>query len=733
MRLHTFTDYIIAFLDHLLREQPSQTMTMQKRNFFSRGKERTLLGQGVEAMKGVYASMRPVSAGFAPPGRISINVDVANTTFWNAQWLHLAAKDLLDAQDLSYLAQILLPNNRGDESNAFKMLRRLKRVAVECIHRPGTSPQSPDDYIIDKFIMRTPAQQTMPFKDPNTGKEQQITLEQYFLRKYNKRLAFPGLPIVKMTKGQSTYIPMELCRIKDNQRYGFKLSDRQTTQMIKFAVTLPQERWSDIQNGIKMLNWQNDRYLKNYGLEIEKGGMAPATVTAKLLPPPKVGFAQGEATPQYSGRWDLRGKKFIEPNTTPLQSWGVCVVPDRRIRLDHSQVNSFIQTFIRTYEGHGGRVARRDPVIINGVSDAAKCVEMLWTQAGNQSKAPPQLLVFVVPNKDSDFYGRIKKSTDCRYGVVSQVLQAAHVQKAQGQYCSNVAMKVNAKLGGATSRAIGLKNWITRPTMYVGADVSHAAPGTEGASIAAITVSWDRRGLKYAGLVESNGVRVEMITKDNWEGTFGTLCDRWMQVLGNGRGPSHVVYFRDGVSEGQYAKVLLEEVRDLRAVLKEKDANTDVKFTVVTCTKRHHVRFFPEKGDRNGNPQPGTLVQDGCTAPYEYDFYLCAHSAIKGTARPVHYFVLMDEAKLSQEELQNMIYEASYQYVRSTTPVSLHPAIYYAHLAAARGTSHVNQPSKSSGPEDQTKTGSSGNQATDVPKLLEMPNNRGIKGTMWYV
>ena len=690
-------------------------------------------------MKGVYASIRPVSSGLSPPGppgRLSINVDVANTTFWISRPLHVTAREMVNAQDMNYLGQILRPTQKDDrESREFKLLRRLKRVGVECRHRPGTE-RNPDTYVIDRFILNNAREQTVSYKDPNTGKESEITVEQFFRRKYSRTLQYPMLPLVKMTKGTNTYLPMEMCFIAENQRYGFKLSDKQTTEMIKFAVTLPRQRWQHIQDGIGMFEWGKDQYLAHYGLKVLANGSSPFTTqNATLMPPPKVCFANNhQVNPQYSGRWDLRGARFLEPNTEPLHCWGVCILPGR-FKLDDAQVRTFVQTLVSVYERHGGKVQRKQPHIMRGVGDAAKCVELLWTETGNQSKAPPQLLIFIVPTKDGEVYNRIKKSTDCRYGVVSQVLQAAHVQRNQSQYCSNVAMKINAKLGGVTAQALGIrgtKGWMTRPTMYVGADVSHAAPGVEGASIAAITVSFDKRGLRYAGLVESNGLRVEMITRDNWESIFGVLCTRWIQTLGGGAAPAHLIYFRDGVSEGQYAHVLEQEVRDIRAVLKKQDPNAKTLITVLTCTKRHHVRFFPEKGDKNGNPQPGTLVQEGCTAPFEYDFYLCAHSAIKGTARPVHYYVLMDEAKLKQEELQNMIYESSYQYVRSTTPVSLFPAIYYAHLAAARGMSHLNQPSKSSGPEDH-RTGSSGNKQTETAKLLDMPNSRGIKGVMWYV
>ena len=49
----------ITFLDHLLRQTPSRNLINIRRSYFDRvGPERAPLGQGVEAMKGVYQSMR---------------------------------------------------------------------------------------------------------------------------------------------------------------------------------------------------------------------------------------------------------------------------------------------------------------------------------------------------------------------------------------------------------------------------------------------------------------------------------------------------------------------------------------------------------------------------------------------------------------------------------------------------------------------------------------------------
>ena len=50
----------VNFLDHVMRERPSQRYTQIKKSFFQRGEQRAPLGQGIEAFKGVFSSLRPV-------------------------------------------------------------------------------------------------------------------------------------------------------------------------------------------------------------------------------------------------------------------------------------------------------------------------------------------------------------------------------------------------------------------------------------------------------------------------------------------------------------------------------------------------------------------------------------------------------------------------------------------------------------------------------------------------
>lgn len=100
--------------------------------------------------------------------------------------------------------------------------------------------------------------------------------------------------------------------------------------------------------------------------------------------------------------------------------------------------------------------------------------------------------------------------------------------------------------------------------MIIGADVSHAAPGSSEASFAAITVSMDQICARYAAAVEANGFRAEMITSKNIEKMLTPLIEHWKENIGSGRIPDQVYYFRDGVSEGQYDTVLNTEVEAMK-------------------------------------------------------------------------------------------------------------------------------------------------------------------------
>ena len=735
----------ISFLDHLLREGPSLNprLVPVKRSFFARDGQRMDLGQGVEVYRGIYQSIR-----LAEGSKLVVNVDVANTCFWKPAALLTVMVQNKNFRDVSQLVGSMKPEQRNGSKkhNAFtRVLQGVFKSTTVTANYQG-NPAAGREWKIFDFDTANADDHKIEWRDPQTkkGTGQMVTITEYFRRKYNIRLQYPNLPLVNMTKKGVKY-PMEFLHIVQNQRYSTKLSDTQTASMIKFAVSPPAKRLEAIEQGKSWLNWQGDTHLKNYGLKI---GTDTIRTQARLLPPPGVKFGDKTEQPGTKGRWDLRGKKFLTPNPQELTAWGVGMFTNGRIQPDKATIDKFITDFSRAYRNHGGRVSNKPPHIMKLNNDAGTAVEQLHQATGNAYQRRPQLLVFLVQDKDSYHYQRIKKSADCRYGVVSQVMQLAQVTRGNPQYYSNVLMKVNAKLGGCTSQAVpnaasGFKKFGV-PTMFIGADVSHASPGSLQASMAALTVSFDRHAGRYAAACQTNGVRVEIITENNMRNMLEPLITQWVQAVGGGGLPQQIYYMRDGVSEGQFAHVMHQEVPHIKGVLNKIAGKPwDGKITVIVASKRHHVRAFPrpgdsQAGDQKGNPLPGCLIEHDITSPKEWDFFMFSHIALQGTSRPVHYTVLHDDADHPANVLPNLIYEHCYQYMRSTTSVSLHPAVYYAHLASNRAKCHEDVPS-SQGPQggpgfkQRNQPQSSDPPDSETKLLTEMYNANGIQWAMWYI
>ena len=89
------------------------------------------------------------------------------------------------------------------------------------------------------------------------------------------------------------------------------------------------------------------------------------------------------------------------------------------------------------------------------------------------------------------------------------------------------------------------------------------------------------------------------------------------------------------------------------------------------------------------------VVDNTITRDDNWDFYLQSHKAITGTARPAHYFVLLDEIFMKTEnpvsQLEKVTYNLCYLYGKATVSVSIPPPVYYADLACGRGKRYLSR------------------------------------------
>ncbi|KAF8398821.1 hypothetical protein HHK36_014681 [Tetracentron sinense] len=367
------------------------------------------------------------------------------------------------------------------------------------------------------------------------------------------------------------------------------------------------------------------------------------------------------------------------------------------------------------------------------------------------------LLIVILPDNNGSLYGDLKRICETDLGLVSQCCLTKNVFKGNKQYLANVALKINVKVGGrntvlvdALSRRIPRVS--DRPTIIFGADVTHPHPGEDSSpSIAAVRFTVIFNGCvtdfsfysklqvqilflsaqvvasqdwpevtKYAGLVCAQAHRQELIQdlyKEWQDPVRGTVKGGMIKELlmsfyrATGQKPERIIFYRDGVSEGQFYQVLLHELDAIRKAWASLEPSDQPPVTFVVVQKRHHTRLFANNHDdrrsvdKSGNILPGTVVDSKICHPTEFDFYLCSHAGIHGTSRPAHYHVLWDENNFTADELQTLTNNLCYTYARCTRSVSIVPPAYYAHLAAFRARFYMEPETSDSGSMASGATG----------------------------
>ncbi|KAL9555283.1 hypothetical protein MBANPS3_002436 [Mucor bainieri] len=648
----------IMLLDILLRYMPSQTHFTFNRSIFD-ATDRVPLTNGAEVWHGYYQSVRPAQ------GNMSVNIDMSATAMFESGPLPDIAAKILGKSSLNQLRMGISASDMG------LLTRLLRGRTIQVVHRGERRIR----YKITNLAR--PANQ-VAFAGPDGNP---MLVSDYFLRTYNLRLNYPFLPCVVVRK--DTLLPMEVCEIVPGQRFTRRLNPRQTAEFIKATAKPPQDRFNKIIQGLNILQHRNNPYLQEFGLNVSQ---EMEIVNARILQPPRIAFGQSTTLPQPNG-WNLHGKKFKEP-APPLASW--CLV-NFAGAIPFPAVQRFIREMIVTFADLGMAVTNRNPSTLNAdpQGDTERTLKEAWLRAGQQARAEPQLVVCILPNLGSQLYGEIKRITDTVIGVPSQCLQSKHVASAKKQYLANVALKVNVKLGGSnhTLNNGEIPFVSEQPTIVFGIDVSHPFPGSNAPSIAAVTASMDVNAVRYASTIRLQA-RTEIV--NDLTNVVVELLRKFYQKTGFK--PQRMIFYRDGVADSQFQQVMTTEVNAIRqAFALLGNGNYQPTITFVVVQKRHRARFLPlvaNSADRSGNCLPGLVVDTQIVHPFEFDFYLQAHAAIKGTARTAHYHVLFDENNFNANTLQALTHKLCHAYARSTGPVSLVPAVYYADLVAARARLH---------------------------------------------
>ncbi|KAL1922369.1 uncharacterized protein VTP21DRAFT_9908 [Calcarisporiella thermophila] len=658
--------HAIQALDVLIRHKPSMSHVSFGGSFFIPNNSKRI-SMGAEIWQGYYQSVRPAQ------GKLMLNVDVSHTAFHQSGPL------------IDYVASVLgRPRDalfRGISGPDLSRIERsVKGLVIMVTHRGEMRPK----FKITK-LSPAPADRMM-FADKESGKKMNVA--EYFMQRYNRRLEYPMLPCVMVRK--DVFLPMEVCSVLPEQRITRKLADRQLADMILETCTKPQERAAKIRSGIDLLQFDRNEYLSQFGVEVKT---QMTTVEARVLSTPVISYHRSSREAEISprdGTWNMKNKVLAE--TVRLDSWGVVIFVHNR-KFSMQEAKHLVREFCQQCNTCGLDVRYRSPYIefANPQGDVERSMRQAFSRADREARKPPQLMLVVLPDSSMPLYAEVKRIGDTILGVPTQCMVFNKCRSAKPQYLANVILKVNAKLGGVNSTLSldQLPFFAKCPTIILGADVNHPAPSdTTSPSIAAVCGTIDSTAARYATVTRPQPSRMEIIkhlssmVKELLRAFYKTARCK----------PEQILFYRDGVSEGQFGEVMQSEISAIREACASLDKNYNPRLTFLVVQKRHHTRFFPmdrEGTDRSGNCLPGTVVERTITHPWGYDFFIQSHPGLKGTSSPTHYYVLEDQNNLSPDELQELSYKLCYTYCRATRAVSLVPPAYYAHLSCLRARYHT--------------------------------------------
>ncbi|GAA6033309.1 hypothetical protein JCM8097_006685 [Rhodosporidiobolus ruineniae] len=663
------------------------------------GKDSRKLDGGVEIVRGWYQAVKPCRAG------LQLVLDGTSSVFLcpgKHSVLHFVLQRLgKSKQDPAKLDARYISANDADQIN-----RVLRHVDV-LVRRGADSPL--------KFTLRhdcglVPAR-PMDFRFEAQGQVENV--ETYLKSYYEITLTYPNAPMIRTRKG--ALYPIELVEFREGNFWPRRLTESQQEKASTFQVMPPAERFSKIVAAREQVVGEvSGKHLTAFGFSISPN---PTIVRGRVIEPPTIAYSpgadkSGDLAPQ-GAQWKLvknKGefaKKFIVG--AEISSIAMVVENEAHVQL----LVSFIKPLFDTLAGLGVNIDRNvlkalSPRLVY-IRRFGETVEETVHRALAHGKAEFRgvnpSLVFCVFDGTSPEYDLFKLAA-LRARVASQVIQLGKLKKVKDlQLQINLSLKINVKLGGINHvlnvKTAGLLTSV-KPMIW-GGDISHEAGKP---SVSAVVASMGNGCGAYEEAVSVQGLQEpeqpdgrpkkrEVIEEMRAMVVF--LLRRRVIAMGKLPPESHI-FFRDGVSEGEFTQVLDAEVEAFMLACKElkEDKNIESivgasaladyspKLTFVPGIKTNHMRAFNVHKGRVENVEPGTIIDDGIAHVQFDDWFAAAHKSGIGTTRLVRYCLLADSSRprLSEEALQHLAHVLCYVNQRVNKACSLPAPVSYADILA---------------------------------------------------
>ncbi|KAM3718731.1 putative ATP-dependent RNA helicase [Dirofilaria immitis] len=529
---------------------------------------------------------------------------------------------------------------------------------------------------------------TRPVKDLRNGRMSLI--EAYERLGINIR---PDLPAVVLnSRFGSTFFPLEVLRVSPIQKVpNSKLQANQKQAIMKNAVIPPKLRHKEIERHMEALNLSGSKFnpiLAAFGVRISKN---PMEVEANRRMPPQI---------YYNPKCILN----VEPNKASWNSGNNQFAAPAKIdnfhlfydeECDEKAMTNFFHSICNAAmkRGINFKAKLKKKVCLNELEANIKKINMEFSgktnflmYVGNQQRAHDQLKLY-----------------EAFYQVITQHVKYSTVTDKTNSL-ENIVNKMNVKNFGHNYRTVpenyAIKRWLSSGnTLVIGYDVCH--PEAQSAverrlniiftqpSVIGFSFNAAKDPETFIGDYAFHEPKQEQVTSYILECRIFHILKLFHEMRRNL--PTLIVITRDGVSEGQYKMVMVDELEAIRSGIQNyadfsKQKEYKPKIVLLIVVKRHNKRFFieREKGIIE-NCSPGTVIDHTVTRVDATEIFMQSHKVIKGTGKMPAYTLLVNEANMKMDELQAFINALCYNHQIITSAVSLPEPVFQADEWAKRG------------------------------------------------
>lgn len=262
----------------------------------------------------------------------------------------------------------------------------------------------------------------------------------------------------------------------------------------------------------------------------------------------------------------------------------------------------------------------------------------------------------------------------------SQVVLVGTIAKGKNlrSIVSKILIQMNAKVGGIPWAVDGLP-FMEKPTMVCGMDVFHStALGKK--SVLALTASVDKHATKYWS---TSVIQDEIGQEGSTTLQTGMISALECFKKQNGEYPQRVIFYRDGVGEGQVQGICVPEIEQIKAAIGAVGQAANTKMMYVNTCKRVNTRIFDGNVGNFKNPMAGTIIDSVVTDKDVYEFYLVSVAARQGMTTPTRFTVLFDSIGTGPDQIEALTYKLCHTYYNVSGAIKEPSCIRYAHRLAA--------------------------------------------------